>query len=240
MIVIVGLIAVVIALALVVTVFSVIVAVLAASVAVGFAGLTGVAAGMLATAAGEGAGVPEPQLVGTAVGIIVFLMVAALLLRRMFGKRARAAEAFSKMAAVKGRGLNPQTEPAAEPLERDAAVRAAWDRAQRLVPKAALAHVARARGDCAALLDMADGDTFDPGVIDLAALVRRNVPALVQQLEALSRNATRAEQAELAQGLADDLIRLGTAAHPYADQQRQTLRDGLAALRNHVAARTRG
>ena len=229
MILILGIVVALIVLALVVTVFSVIVALLEAAVVLVVAALAGAAAAMLATAIGQAADVAEPGLLAAPVGIGVFLVVAALLLRRMFGKRVGAGRPAWKVH---------ETSSLSEPVERDVEVRAAWIRARDLVPRAALAEVARARADCAALLDMADGNTLDAGVIDLAALIRRNVPALVRQVDALWRTAARAERGELGQGLADDLVRLDTAARPFVDRHRESLRDGLAAIRNHVAART--
>lgn len=227
MIVVIALIGGLIVLAVVVAVFSVIAAVMAAAAALAMAALAGGAAAMLITSIAQTAGMAQPGLAGSAAGIIVFLLVAALLLRRLFGTRRGRVQAASEAR---------ETVPL--PAERDAAVRGAWDRAQHLVPRAALAQVASARADCAVLLDMAEGDALDIAVIDLAALVRRNVPALVQQVDALWRNAPRAEQDEQARGLADDLISLGAAARPFVARNRENLRDRLAAIRNHVAAQT--
>lgn len=227
MIVIVALIGALIVLAVMVAVFSVIAAVLAAAAALAVAALAGGAAAMLITSIAQTAGMAEYGLAGGAAGLTVFLLSAALLLQRMFGARRGADQSASDVR---------ETVPL--PVERDAAVRGAWDRASHLVPKAAVAQVVSARADCAALLDMADGDALDIAVIDLAALVRRNVPALVQQVDALWRDAPRAEQAELAQGLAEDLISLGTAARPFVARNRERLHDQLAATRNHVAVQT--
>lgn len=234
MIFLVGIIGVLIMLALGVMVLGLILALVWAAVAIGAAVMAGVTAGMLATAIAQSAQLAEPAMLGVPVGIAVFLAVAALLLRRMFNVRTGA-----KRLKVKVRNGLPEALPEPEPVERDAKVREAWTRARDLVPDAALAQVVRARADCAALLDMADGDMLDPALIDLAAMLRRNVPALVQQVDALWRTSSRAEQAELGQGLAEDLVRMGAAARPFVDRRRETLRDGLAALRNHVAAQTR-
>lgn len=132
-----------------------------------------------------------------------------------------------------------EPQPELEPIvDGDAQLRAAWDRALQLAPRQR-ERVMVSRRDCAALLAVAETETLDLSVRDLAVMVKRNVPPLVAKVDAIgSGMATDIEREALMQDLVEDLAQIGVAARRLVDAHQNTLRDDLAALRNHVKART--
>lgn len=195
--------------------------------------LGGVLAGFSAQAIAQHYRASEPELTGLLIGILVCAGIIAWLFRKP--QRPFDGAVLSTEGSVAGTDAKSAEEPQLPEIE--LAVRVAWDRAVELVPSERR-RLLTARASCARLLRLAQGNVMDSGLIDCAALVRRNVPALVDHVAALWDDADQAERAELAAELVSDLEKLAQRSKVDVDRQRQALRNNLTIVRTHVANRT--
>ena len=205
---------------------------------------TGVLAATVGSALAQTAELSQPDLVGVPVGVLVFAGCILHMTRKPL-----ADETYATYQAAIARLDVPPAHPVAAPAplissgpaENDPAVKRAWDRAFEIA-SADRGRLTAARQDCAALLDAAEKGTLDLGVIDLAVMVKRNVPALVAKVEELRKlgraSYNSAEDQELVDGLVDDLGRIGGAARRSLDAHADNLNQDLEVLRSHIRART--
>ncbi|AXU18065.1 hypothetical protein C7W88_01725 [Novosphingobium sp. THN1] len=194
----------------------------------------GVGTALAVSYAANQAGYPAPEIAGAAAGLLLFLTVANALLHQTGAVKDHPSPTTSSCAANDPR----QPELADEgdrPLESDPVVQAAWAKAEQLV--GANRELNSARRSCAALLRLANEDELDVRLIDLAAMVTRNVPALVAEVSALWIDGTPQERRNLAEGLSNDLVSLGEASAKEVERRRSERKSRLTALRAHVAAR---
>lgn len=225
-------------------------ALLAAGVSVALGGA--IVAGFAAQTVIGRSGGADPDLAGTAIGVLVFAGLLVLLVPRLvrhFGEPRAAAlpaagtvpqsSAAAPTPAVPADGLAPQTSAQPQGREDDPGVHIAWEKVLTLVPAEAPRLLA-ARASCARLLKLAEGNISDLRLIDCGAHVRRNVPALVEHVTALWDSAGQAERAEMSSGLVEDLEKLARRSDTEFDRHRQMLRDNLQILRRHVANRADG
>lgn len=175
----------------------------------------------------------DPEVAGILIGGMTFVGIFALLLRN-------ARRSFDDSRSPPPvRVLDTQPQPVEEPQvpETEPSVRAAWDRVFEFVPSER-GRVRTARASCAQLLTLAQGNVTDGRVIDCAALVRRNVPALVAHVEALWVDSDPAERVDLSTNLLTDLEKLAERSKIEVSRHRQVLHENLKIVRTHVANRT--
>ncbi len=220
-----------------------------ASIALAAAGLGGVLAGLVAQAGATQIEGQDPARFGVVCGLIASAVILVLIVRHgrasEFTERDGQVlrEIDAKIAAAEGAGHIPgatsaiaHLEPA--PAEADPQVRAAWKRADKLLP-GQRKRLAAARRDCARVLAAATRpDALDPALIDCAALVRRQVPALVQTTAALWDDAAPGERDGLAARLSASLESIAASARAQTDRRSRAMADELEAVHAHVANRT--
>lgn len=195
----------------------------------------GLGTALLVSYAAKEAGFPAPELIGVAVGLLLFLTVVNAILRQNRAIADQPAPSSSNSASSNSPlpEVAVATDPA--PVESDPALQAAWAQAEQLIgPNRELPP---ARRNSAALLRLANEGELDVRLIDLAAMVTRNVPALVNEVSALWIDATPQERRDLAAGLSSDLVRLGQAAANEVERHRSERKARLTVLRAHVSAR---
>lgn len=126
----------------------------------------------------------------------------------------------------------------------DAAIGAAWEELAAMLPPARTGPLFEARATCVEVLQLATAAEIDLDLFACAAFIRRNVPELALRNARLWAAADAPGRAALTQGIAEDIARLGAYARRELDRtalyERRADRDGLAALRLHIAARTDG
>jgi hypothetical protein len=200
--------------------------------------ITGIVAGFCTHFIVQHLGGPDPDA-SALIGVFGFIGAFAFMVRVIWPRPNK----------VTGRnqasGLTPARTPVAPPnpfeepqvLERDLAVRAAWNRALDLAPGDKV-RLRRARAYCAQLLKLAQDNVMDAAIIDCAALVSHNVPVLVDSVAALWEDADQTERIELAADLVSDLERLAERSQFEVGRHRKTLRDRLHVIRTHIANRT--
>lgn len=168
------------------------------------------------------------------MGVLVFIG-SLMRMRRRLGDRGDDRVLTPKPEA------NQAPDPSPDPpliMEDDRQVRAAWEKALELAPQQR-ERILDARRNCAALLAMAETETLDLSLRDLAVMAKRNIPLLVAKVDALCAGAaTGTERKALLHNLVQDLAQIGLAARREVEAHRERLKDDLAALRNHVSART--
>ncbi|WP_159983762.1 MULTISPECIES: hypothetical protein [unclassified Novosphingobium] len=200
------------------------------AVMLALAGAAALATGLGFAAAGADAG-PAALM-----GLLAF-SVAAWLLRPRSRHRSkpRAAEPerdFGLAVAYAG------------PLENegDAALGAAWEQLAAMVPAERTASLFEVRAACVQLLSIAGRTAIDLEIVACAVFLRRNLPELAARNAQLWADADAGARRALSQGILDYTARMALYAlretAREAAHDRAVHGDGLAALRNHIAART--
>lgn len=125
----------------------------------------------------------------------------------------------------------------------DAAVGNAWEQLASMVPLEDSAQLFEARAVCVQLLRLSEEAALDLDIIACVVLLRHSLPDLATNNARLWARADPAERTLLARGILEDAERLAVYASRVmtrgARHDRRAYQDGLAALRNHIAARTR-
>ena len=185
--------------------------------------------GLLAAAIGIFAGVVSNQagwdgaLTGGLVSLLTF--IPALL---VFG-RLRSSSRSQNVGLHSRDAVRPASTPL-DPYSR------AWATASRLAPRVGLATAEQA---CARLIKLAKRDrAIDPEVIDLATILHRHVPLLVEETEELLATADRSEWCIAVDELVADLIRLGEQASELAARKELSVRERLAVRRARLFGTT--
>ena len=202
--------------------------VLAACVALG--GLAGVAAAAIAST-----GLSDPALTGLAVGGATAVSLAVYSLRRLaretripvYGPLRWDREAPLPPAAP----ARPQLPP--HPLE-DASLAAAWSQAAKLLPGKLESQLVEARLACRLKLQHAEDNPHDLAAIDGATLVRRHVPALVQDATLLCEGADPAALAQHRADLLSGLTMIGLGAEVLRDERRVRLTENFETRLAHI------
>lgn len=126
----------------------------------------------------------------------------------------------------------------------DAVIGAAWEELADMVPRGHTIALFETRAACVEVLRLAGSTAIDLDLVACAAFIRRNVPELAVRNARLWACDDAAGRAALSQGIVEDVARLGAYARRELDratlQDRRADRDGLTALRLHIAARADG
>jgi len=194
-------------------------------------------AGAIATGVGLGFRLAGAD-VGPAVliGLLAFPFAIWLLLRR---RRRTRSPVHSEPDVGPAPAYSGPAESAA-----DAVIGVAWEELADMVPRAHTIALFETRAACAEVLRLAGSTAIDLDLVACAAFIRRNVPELAVRNARLWACDDAAGRVVLSQGIVEDVARLGAYARRELDratlQDRRADRDGLTALRLHIAARADG
>ena len=112
---------------------------------------------------------------------------------------------------------------------------AAWNAAQKLAPDHCLQS---ARNACARFLALCQTtSSLDPSVSDHEVLIRKHVPALIDETVAVCDGASLIERNTAISGMVDDLERMAAKANELMDKEQETFRERLKIRRAHLAER---
>lgn len=200
--------------------------------------VAGLLGGVLLQALAESQGAADPSAVGRLSGVLAggatFAGLVMWRLRRGDDVRRREEQVT---VLPPDAGVAPQL--TAPVQESDPGVRAAWDMARELLPLRPR-KLRSARDRCAQLLALAEDPAsgLDSGLIDAAALIRRNLPALVNDTAALWPVLDAAGRETHSAVLLENLDRLGRHAQREIARHRGVLEERLAVVHAHIASRT--
>lgn len=205
--------------------------------------VTGVLAGlsfavaMAVQALGEAWGYDHAYVAGIICGIFFFVSAMAYAACRFLPRGVKGAEAENREPKIPKTVLTEPEQDEELPPETDKGVQVAWQTIEALAPHQRV-RLKASRRNCAQVLALNEANTFDPPLIELSVILKRNLPQLATTVERLCATATPSQRKDIIQGLLDDVERLGERARRELSRHRETLSDELTALRAHIAART--
>lgn len=198
--------------------------------AVGLAVLIGCAAGLVASQWGH------DGFIAGAFGFMLALVPALVSVWRW-----RSASAVKPRHRAIVRVVSKAKSPAKIPVERELGLTdevrlsAAWDTASRLASGTVLD---QSRTSCARFLANFEAEAdCDPRNVDLAVFIRRQVPALIDDTQAVLHNASPEEREETIAALVAALEQLGQEAAAVSERRSAHAMERLDLRRNHFARR---
>ena len=175
---------------------------------------------------------------GIVAGVVVTLLAFVPTLSSVWKWRRLAASGPDRRKAEPHRASEDASELQIERklgLAHAARLAAAWNAASLLAPQSDLQKMREA---CARFLATFEAEAdCDPANVELAVFIRRHVPSLVEDTQAVLRGASQEKREALVTGLVADLRQLGQEATDASERRSAIARNRLDIRRSHLARR---